>query len=242
MKKYEHLVMNGCSFTAGLSTWLKGTNPQDDKLSKSDKLKLSASRLLSKKLGCVEHNISQPGGSNERIIRTTYDFVKNNKELKDKTIIICGLSQISRMEVFMDNKIFQIRMGLKEVGHIDKHWLSRFGSNKELENWIRTYIKYFYHEKWEMEKLSRDLIFLQTFVEKEGFDIIFFSSILELDERESDVWSNYNLKLDTMDELNFFQFPNQSKSWRDFNGHGHHPNDEDNKILSDLLFEHIRGL
>ena len=45
-----------------------------------------------------------------------------------------------------------------------------------------------------------------------------------------------------MDELNFFQFPNQSKSWRDFNGHGHHPNDEDNKILSDLLFEHIRGL
>jgi len=225
MKKYEHLVMNGCSFVAAVD------------------IKLSTSKLLSKKLGCVEHNIAQPGGSNERIIRTTYDFVKNNKELKDKTIIICGLSQISRMEVFMDNNIFQLRMGVN-VNPISKHWVQRFGSkNKELENWMKTYIKYFYHEKWEMEKLSRDLILLQTFVEKEGFDIVFFSSMLELDEREKgDSWSNYNLKLDTMDELNFFQFPNQSKSWRDFNGNGRHPNDEDNKILSDLLFEHMRGL
>jgi len=225
MKKYEHLVMNGCSFVAAMD------------------IKLSTSKLLSKKLGCVEHNIAQPGGSNERIIRTTYDFVKNNKELKDKTIIICGLSQISRMEVFMDNNIFQLRMGTN-VNSLSKHWIQRFGSkNKELENWLRTYIKYFYHEKWEMEKLSRDLIFLQTFVEKEGFDIVFFSSMLELEERENgDSWSNYNLKLDTMDELNFFQFPNKSRSWREFNGHGLHPNDEDNKILSDLLFEHIRGL
>ena len=43
--------MNGCSFVAAMD------------------IKLSTSKLLSKKLGCVEHNIAQPGGSQDGIIK-----------------------------------------------------------------------------------------------------------------------------------------------------------------------------
>ena len=62
MKKYDYLVVNGCSFTNGLGC----ENLMSDRFSK----------LLSDKLDCIEVNISMNGGSNDRIIRTTYDYIK----------------------------------------------------------------------------------------------------------------------------------------------------------------------
>ena len=62
MKKYDYLVVNGCSFTNGLGC----ENLMSDRFSK----------LLSDKLDCIEVNISLNGGSNDRIIRTTYNYIK----------------------------------------------------------------------------------------------------------------------------------------------------------------------
>ena len=72
--KYKHLVFNGCSFIAGGSTFIKGTDEGNNSLSTEERLELSVSRLLSKKMNCIEHNLAEPAGSNQRIVRTTFDF------------------------------------------------------------------------------------------------------------------------------------------------------------------------
>ena len=240
MKKYKYLVVNGCSFVKGGSTFIKGTDEMNNPLSREEREELSFSRLLSKRMNCVEHNLAHPGSGNQRIVRTTFDFINKNKELKNKTLIIIGLTQISRMEVFLDGEIRKIRLGAQQSKTLSKHWITSY-KNKELERWLKTYIKYFYDESWEIKQLNRNLVFLQTFVEKKGFDIIFFSSILELDEREQGhIWSNYNLKLDDIDKLNFFKFPNNKLSWRDSMDISGHPNEDDHKILSSLLYKYIK--
>ncbi len=253
--KYKHLVFNGCSFIAGGSTFIKGTDEGNNSLSTEERLELSVSRLLSKKMNCIEHNLAEPAGSNQRIVRTTFDFINENKELKNKTLIIVGLTQIARMEILFEGEPRKVRMGQYYKSplhwmHPSKHTLGVRGIGKkeknELERWLKTHITYFYDEDWEIKELNRNLVMLQTFVKSMGFDIIYFSSILELDYhwkgRTDCMWSNYNLKLEDMDKLKLVKFPNNKLTWRDWMNRDGHPNDEDHKNLCNLLYDYIRVL
>ena len=50
----------------------------DDEVKKSRQNRFS--KKLSEKLGCEEINLSASGGSNQRIFRTTFDWIQKNKE------------------------------------------------------------------------------------------------------------------------------------------------------------------
>ena len=74
MKKIKYLVVNGCSFSEGACMYPNLKEIQDKKYENR------FSKKLSEKLNCEEINISQSGGSNDRIFRTTFDWIQNNKE------------------------------------------------------------------------------------------------------------------------------------------------------------------
>ena len=58
------------------------------------------SKKLSEKLNCEEINISQSGGSNDRIFRTTFDWIQSNKEKVKDTLFVVGLTTINRVDLY----------------------------------------------------------------------------------------------------------------------------------------------
>ena len=47
-------------------------------------------------------NISSEGASNDKILRTTIDWITENKEKISEIIVVIGWTQITRMEIFND--------------------------------------------------------------------------------------------------------------------------------------------
>ena len=90
------MLVNGCSI-------VKGSRIQSEPgVWCGDKKRFS--KLLSDKLKCEEINISEAGCSNDRIIRTTFDWVENNQDKLNNTLCIIGLTELSRMELW-DNTV-----------------------------------------------------------------------------------------------------------------------------------------
>ena len=56
---------------------------------------------LSRKLNCNLVDISENGSSNERILRTTFDYLQNPNTDLENLIVVIGWSGISRTEYFM---------------------------------------------------------------------------------------------------------------------------------------------
>jgi hypothetical protein len=88
---YKYLVANGCSFVNG--------DGYSDGLLKPP---YRFSTLLSKKLKCKDINLAQSGASNDRIIRTTFDWIENNKDKCKDTLLILGLTDVSRIELYLN--------------------------------------------------------------------------------------------------------------------------------------------
>ena len=54
--------------------------------------------VVSDKLGLEEINIAQPGKSNESIVRTTIEWMLDNKDILDETFFLIGLTTSRRTE------------------------------------------------------------------------------------------------------------------------------------------------
>ena len=71
MDNIKYVYSNGCSYTEGCGL----DNPVKERYSK----------FLADKFGAEDINQSEGGGSNQRIFRTTYDWISENQDkLKDK--------------------------------------------------------------------------------------------------------------------------------------------------------------
>ena len=79
------LYTNGCSFTWG------------DELSNRNSRYAS---LLANKLNCKLVDLSMNGSSNERILRTTFDYLQDPKTDLENLIVVIGWSGISRTEIY----------------------------------------------------------------------------------------------------------------------------------------------
>lgn len=96
------LLTNGCSFTWGAEL--------DDR-------ELRFGVLLSRKLNCNLVDISENGSSNERILRTTFDYLQNPNTDLENLIVVIGWSGISRTEYFMGGwiKMTPTMIGTREM-------------------------------------------------------------------------------------------------------------------------------
>ena len=76
MKKFKYLLANGCSFSVGGCMYEKIELLNDPTKQRRNRF----SKKLSEKLNCEEINIAHGGVSNDRIFRTTFDWIENNKK------------------------------------------------------------------------------------------------------------------------------------------------------------------
>ena len=71
-----NLVFNGCSFVKGNALRTHHDTGGHENLSWEEKEPFNFTTLLSNKLNGKQINIASAGGSNDRIIKATYEWIK----------------------------------------------------------------------------------------------------------------------------------------------------------------------
>ena len=212
MKDYKYLVANGCSFVQGsglhdpLPNWpVKNVEGR-------------FSDVLSKKLNCQEINIAAGGSGNDKIVRTTFEWVEQNKEKLD-TLIILGLSDWARKEIWVNEKNMYDKFKLVQR-----------------DFYYNEFVKKHLNYEQEMINLKRNLTMLDAYIKQVNptVDLLIFGSF-EID----------NLVLDS---FNSFKFNSKNKCWGQFveKNRMHtscsHPNKEAHKLIADELYDFIEKI
>jgi len=118
----KRIVTNGCSWM-----WGMGVNSLESKHPDGGRLTDRVSARLAKKYDARDINLSIPGSSNDRILRTTTEwFMQNQDEDHSETFVLIGLSQMMRGEVWFNPEI-------------------KLGSG----SWLRTISQDYYDKKWK---------------------------------------------------------------------------------------------
>lgn len=240
MKKYKYLVVNGCSFVEGgpMLADYELEYPKSTRYSeltsverKHFKIIHRFSKLLSDSLGCEEINLAKGGGSNDRIFRTTFDWVENNKEKVNKTLFVCGLTDIFRRDLY---SLYDDRYVVNSSPIESAYTCSQHATTKsEAEQWYKFELNYLQKESELLKKLLRDCILFDCYIKGLSSNIIFFSSF------QGGVFD---------ENINFLKFKNEKYdgyTWAKFIGSYrryslHHPNADDHKMLSSLLYKYIK--
>ena len=87
MDKIKYIYSNGCSYTEGCGL----DTPVKERYSK----------FLADKFGAEDINQSEGGGSNQRIFRTTYDWISENQDKLKDTVFVLQLSYPVRNEIWV---------------------------------------------------------------------------------------------------------------------------------------------
>ena len=236
MKNYNHLLVNGCSFSFGATL----ENIEQERYSS----------LLAKKLNCNVENISKLGGSNDRIFRTTFDWINKNKY--SDTLIIIGLTEIFREDIFSNNTKKYTPMSYAYLNSKDdmKTFFNECGVN-DMTEFFETNFQYFINKDEWIKKVNRNIILLNSYAKQSGVDIIFFDAMLRtsygenLHQSDMKTWKE-NKDLFKLNNVNYFLFENYEnwreyiKSWDDTYDYGH-PQKNHHKDLTEKLYEYIRG-
>lgn len=233
MKDYKYLVANGCSFVVGLGC----TNSTEQRFSK----------LLSDKLECEVYNLAKNGGSNDRIIRTSFDWVREHKG-KENVLIVFGLTGYARMDVWVNgwNEDSDVPIGYRQfifssrkakTGFSRKYDLQKnLGVTVEERNkFFKIFTEYFLSEEKRMEKLKRELIMFQSYMKEQlpNSELILFSSLL------------WDVPKSFKECFNWFEFKN-GQTWREDFENIHnvasHPSTLAHKLIADELYDFIEKI
>jgi hypothetical protein len=88
LNNIKYIYSNGCSYTEGYGL----DNPVKERYSK----------FLADKFGAEDINQSEGGGSNQRIFRTTYDWISENQDKLKDTLFVLQLSYPVRNEIWVN--------------------------------------------------------------------------------------------------------------------------------------------
>lgn len=165
---YKHIVVNGCSFTDSIHR----TNFP-----------------LVERYNAKFYNISKQGGSLQRIVRTTLDWIsKNSKKIND-TLFVLGITSIERFELF-NNKSNSWTPMNHFYGEIKKGWVRQNddkskNQNSTLIGWSvkerSNYFYNFYNDNAIFYSAIKDIITLQTLFKLNNIDYVMFDSLEPLD-------------------------------------------------------------
>ncbi len=155
------LYVNGDSHSAGAEAVNSYCFANDDvkykklgRIPHPDNLSVSFGYLISKKLGYDFHIDAESGSSNDRIIRTSHDYLKSQRP----DLIIIGWATWERQEMRIDNKFWQFSAGMKDLEFwpknvIDayKNWVVTADGTSSVARWHETI--YNFHLELESEKI-----------------------------------------------------------------------------------------
>ena len=171
MDNIKYVYSNGCSYTEGCGL----DNPEKERYSK----------FLADKFGAEDINQSEGGGSNQRIFRTTYDWISKNQDKLKDTLFVLQLSYTVRNEIWVS------RTWRDDYGN-ESHWFgSQFGhdgytawehnerdTSVDKEEFNFNYIP---DNKTLSEITWRYVISLQSFFKINNIKYIFFEGDTKLD-------------------------------------------------------------
>ena len=175
----KYLYANGCSFVYGDEI----DDPEESRWS----------RLFSDKYGAEEINESENGSSNNRIYRTTKDWLLGNKDKLEDTFVILGWSQSIRAEkynteVLMHESInfatspdymsSSYNNGMDATGQIE-HGLEHgpFWGKSPPKRFWQQYVKYYFDDNYFNEESALRVFAMQELLEKLNVKYYFYFSM-----------------------------------------------------------------
>ena len=229
MKKFDLIYAMGCSYIQGceLNGQMMGIHPVQY-------VENRFTEIMSEKTNIPFFNGGIGGAGNDKIIRKTFDFVNESKGRK--LLVILGLSELTRNELWSPKEQKYLKLNFP-------HGRSMFQSKgltkmEEYNCWnaFRTYMKKYYTESKEIEKLFRNLKMLESFVKQtnQASEMILLSSLC-------DGINHFEKK------FNFLRFNRLGETWAMYDlrhnrkKEGGHPNEESHKILADKLLDFIEN-
>ena len=90
MDNIKYVYSNGCSFAEGCGL----DNPKKERYSK----------LIADKFGAEDINQSSGGGSNQRIFRTTFEWISENQDKLKNTLFVIQLTYPIRNEIWVNGE------------------------------------------------------------------------------------------------------------------------------------------
>lgn len=182
------------------------------------------SKKLSEKLNCEEINLSTSGGSNQRIFRTTFDWIQKNKEKVKDTLFVIGLSGPARVDLYSKHENRYICGQPFYSGPSVKLIAEKMGcSVDEVWGWVNFKINYTYEEKEVIKEIKRECITFNKYVDGNA---IFFNAL-----------RNINIFIDEVDYMSF----GEHNTWQDLIGiEVGHPKENHHHEMADRLYKHIQ--
>ena len=221
------LLTNGCS-------WVNGAG-----LSNRETQRWSYH--LAKKLNMEDVNLSSEGVSNDTIIRTTIEWLKENKDKFSDILVIVGWTQMTRTEFFNDvtkeweNQNF-VSFGDDNTDKTteefyenqSKHML-RHTELSPNDLWWRVYLKYFFSMEQRYNSFFNSILFSQSIFKSFGIDYIHFES-----------FDNELEKISFQDLIDEKYIIRDNMIRIDFSDQNGHPGIKSHKKWADYLYEEIR--
>ena len=259
MKKYDCLVLGGCSF--GIKPF-DHDNPRRNSFQQLEgdvEVEYRFSKLLADKLNCEEINLCEGGVSNDYILRVLYNWISENKPIDKNVIMMVGLTELSRFEIFstlsqkyimtinptsLSARVPNIINRFLELTNLTK-WISE----REISSYFEIFYKYFYDELEQIQRLNRKLDMFQVYCEKNNIDVFCSTMLTDVKayNRLGDIYKNPNMKNFNTKDINYFKFPNDIMSWKEYiqtydkNYRMEHPNIHDHEVITNLLFNYIEN-
>lgn len=261
------LYANGCSFTwgdelANIIAPEKFTNEQRSRWKKilenrpprhddywagsvvmSDneeyRLKYSWPGQLAELLNCDGFdNDAFPGGSNERMLRTTIDWVLLNKNRYPDLFVAIGWTYHSRFELWNEQ--------YKCYKQFNPNFESTTDMDKDEKMFIELYWRYSYNDYERISNFLYCVTTLQTFLKYHKINFLFFNAIQDLHGLNGFDLSIFDHLLNEIDRDHYFLLENGTfNTWDEgkkySRGPRFHPLKEGHAEWAKVLYEYINN-
>lgn len=224
---FEKIYTNGCSFTCAGGLNDKNVRKKYKEILnidlQDDYIQYAYPNIISKELNIQIHNDAESGGSVNRLIRTTYEYVYKNQLTSSKTLFILELPPMWRDEIYSNEFERLMNVCPATITDPDSGIPAAFCEYKinDIKNISKNLQSYFYNFvniEFEFKKSMNNLLGLLHFLKNNNIETIlidncFFEKFLKDNNLNNNfdfisfnnipmyVWFSEN-KLTINDELN----------------------------------------
>ena len=193
----KQLYANGCSWTAG-----NGLH-EDKNITEGKRLEEYAwPHVLGNKFGLSVINNAEGAGSNQRVLRTTTDFVKSlTEEQRKETLVVIGWSTPERGEIYLSDEHvefpgwykFNAAQKFSDQFHpsaiIPKDYV------KKIDDYQRMYVEYVHSQHANLVNYFQQKYLLSNLLENLEIKYCFFNSLPGIWVPEPELMKFYNEQL-----------------------------------------------
>jgi len=230
MQEYKYLYVNGDSYTFGLDLeWKKGVARNQTHS------KYRWSNILSEKLGCIEVNQAKCGSSNDRIVRTLFDWYINNENKHKDTFVVIGWTVPYRFEHFVNDEWKQEQAG---DGWISPASKVRGGFTFDDPELFKRRDKPLSDEMYKRD-FRNHVLLIQNFLKVNNIEYLFF--IVHDDgitNSLEDLKNNPLLDFENIMDISFNGFTEKNQNEKVWGYR--HPNRLSHKLWAKKLYDKIR--